>query len=225
MKHSGITITLIAYGQIFYYMNRAQLIRKRLISCMQGIRRWGGDKKIHSLTTSKPKWKRHWMKRCLVDWSSCRTTCVTEISLKLWLCFLATCLSNRHDAKRSQMIAWVKHIMSEQTYLRKTGISDKRLAFGTETITEMTDFVWFILEIATSNRTHTVGMFGRTHASFKRHQALKNETNKRRSMCYKYVNVVLPNYITTNHTNIGFQHSRMFSGRIAYNVLNLRMGI
>ena len=44
-------------------------------------------------------------------------------------------------------------------------------------------------------------------------------------MCHKYVNIAVLNYNTSYHTSIGREPSRVFHGRVPYNVPDLKMGI
>ena len=56
-------------------------------------------------------------------------------------------------------------------------------------------------------------------------KALKIETGERRSLWHKYVNIAVLNYNTSYHTSIGCEPSRVFHGRIPYNILDLKLGI
>ena len=66
-------------------------------------------------------------------------------------------------------------------------------------------------------------MLERTHSSPKK--TLKIETVERKSMRHKYVNIAVLIYNTSYHTSIGREPSRVFHGRVPYNVLDLKMGI
>ena len=66
-------------------------------------------------------------------------------------------------------------------------------------------------------------MLERSHASIK--QTLKIETGERRSLWHKYVNIAVLNYKTSYHASIGCEPSRVFHGRIPYNILDLKLGI
>ena len=63
----------------------------------------------------------------------------------------------------------------------------------------------------------------RTHASLKK--TLKIETGEIRCKWHKYVNVASLKYNTPYHTNNGCEPSKVFYGRVPYNVLDLKMGI
>ena len=44
-------------------------------------------------------------------------------------------------------------------------------------------------------------------------------------MWHKYVNIAVLNYNTSHHASIGCEPSRVFHGRIPYNILDLKLGI
>ena len=76
---------------------------------------------------------------------------------------------------------------------------------------------------AITKHAQTIGLLERSQASIK--QALKIETGKRKSFWHKYVNTGVLNYNTSYHTSIGCEPSRVFHGRILYNILDLKLGI
>ena len=79
------------------------------------------------------------------------------------------------------------------------------------------------LKHATTKHAQTIGLLARSHASIK--QALKLATGERRSSWHKNINFAVLNYNTSYHTSIGCEPSRIFHGRIPYNVLDLKLGI
>ena len=79
------------------------------------------------------------------------------------------------------------------------------------------------LKHATTKHAQTIGLLERSHASIK--QALKIETDERSSFWHKYVNIAVLNYNTSYHTSIGCEPSRVFHGRIPYNISDLKLGI
>ena len=79
------------------------------------------------------------------------------------------------------------------------------------------------LKHATTKHAQTIGLLERSHASIK--QAVKIETGERRSLWHKYINIAVLNYNTSYHTCFGCEPSRVFHGRIPYNVLDLKLGI
>ena len=79
------------------------------------------------------------------------------------------------------------------------------------------------LKHATAEHAQTIGLLERSHASIKK--TLKIETGERRSLWHKYVSIAVLSYNTPYHASIGYEPSRVFLGRIPYNILDLKMGI
>ena len=92
-----------------------------------------------------------------------------------------------------------------------------------QVIKEMTGVLGITLKHATTKHPQTIGLLERSHASIK--QALKVEKGERRSLWHKYINIAVLNYNTSYHTSIGCEPSRVFHGRIPYNVLDLKLEI
>ena len=114
-------------------------------------------------------------------------------------------------------------IMTKNAYLPTTLISNKGTAFMSQVIKEVTGVLGITLKHVTRKHARTIGLLERSHASIK--QALKIETGERRSLCHKYINNAVLNYNTSYHTSIGCEPSRVFHGRIPYNVLDLKLGV
>ena len=115
------------------------------------------------------------------------------------------------------------NIMTKHAYLPTTLISDKGTAFTSQVIKEVAGVLGVTLKHATTKHAQTIGLLERSHASIKK--ALKFETGERRSLWHKYVNIAVLNYNTSYHTSIGCEPSRVFHGRIPYNILDLKLGI
>ena len=113
--------------------------------------------------------------------------------------------------------------MTKHAYLPTTIISDKDTAFTSHVIKEVAGVLGITLNHATTRHAQTIGLLERSHASIK--QALKIETGERRSLWHKYVSIAVLNYNTSYHASIGCEPSRVFHGRIPYNILDLKMGI
>ena len=113
--------------------------------------------------------------------------------------------------------------MTKHAYLPTTLISDKGTAFTSHVIKEVAGVLGVTLKHATTKHAQTIGLLERSHASIKK--ALKIETGERRSLWHKYINIAVLNYNTSYHTSIGCEPSRVFHGRIPYNILDLKMGI
>ena len=113
--------------------------------------------------------------------------------------------------------------MTKHAYLPTTLISDKGTAFMSHVIKEAAGVLGITLKHTTTKHAQTIGLLERSHTSIK--QALKIETGKRRSLWHKYNNIAVLNYNTSYHTSTGCEPSRVFHGRIPYNVLDLKLGI
>ena len=113
--------------------------------------------------------------------------------------------------------------MTKHAYLPTTLISDKGTAFISHVIKKVAGVLGITLKHATTKHAQTIGLLERSHASIK--QALKVETGEWRSLWRKYINIAVLNYNTSYHTSIGCEPSRVFNGRIPYNVLDLKLGI
>ena len=113
--------------------------------------------------------------------------------------------------------------MTKQAYLPTTLISDKGTAFMSHVIKEVAGVPGITLNHATTKHAQTIGLLERSHASIK--QGLKIETGERRSLWHKHVNFAVLNHNISYHTSIGCEPSRVFHGRIPYNVLTLKLGI
>ena len=114
-------------------------------------------------------------------------------------------------------------IMTKHAYLPTTLISDKGTAFMSHVIEEVAGDLGITLKHATTKHAQTIGLLERSHMSIK--QALKIETGERRSFWHKYVSIAALHYNTSYHKSIGCEPSRVFHGRIPYNILDLKLGI
>ena len=129
--------------------------------------------------------------------------------------------TSSQDAK---MIARViLNIMTKDAFLPTTIISDKGSVFMSQVIKEVAEVLGITLQHATTKHAQTIAMLERTHVSLKK--TLNIEIGDRRSMRHKYVNIAVLNYNTSYHTSIGCEPSRVFHGRVPYNVLDIKMGI
>ena len=129
--------------------------------------------------------------------------------------------TSNQDAKTVAKV--IIDIMTKHAYLPTTLISDKGTAFTSHVIKEDAGVLGITLKHATTKHAQTVGLLERSHASIQ--QALKIATGERRSLWYKYVSIAVLNYNNSYHASIGCEPSRVFHGRIPYNVLDLKMAI
>ena len=129
--------------------------------------------------------------------------------------------TSNQDAKTTAKV--ITNIMTKHTYLPRTLFSDKGTAFTSRVNKEVAGVLGITLKHATTKHAQTMGLLERSHASIK--QALKIETGYWRSLWHKYVSIAVLNYNTPYHASIGCEPSRVFHGRIPYNILDLKMGI
>ena len=134
--------------------------------------------------------------------------------------YLSAYPASNQDAKAIAKV--LINIMTRHAYLPTTLISDKGTAFMSHVI-KVAGVLGITLKHATTKHAQTIGLLERSHASIK--QALKIKTGERRSLWQKYINIAVLNYNTSYHISIGCEPSRVFHGRIPYNVLDLKMGI
>ena len=135
-------------------------------------------------------------------------------------CLFAYPTSNQDTTTVARVII---NILIKHAYLPTTLISDKGTAFTSHVIKEVAGVLFITLKHATTKHAQTIGLLERSHASIK--QSLNIETGERRSLWHKYINIAVLNYNTSYHSGFGCEPSRVFHGRIPYNILDLKMGI
>ena len=114
-------------------------------------------------------------------------------------------------------------IMTRHAYLPTTVITDKGTQFMSEVMADATRTLGIQLRHATTKHAQTFGLLERCHVSLK--ETLKISTGERRTMWHQYVAIATLNYNTSYHSALGCEPSRVFHGRIPYNVLDLKFGI
>ena len=225
-KHSGSTKTIIAYREKYYYPKMAQLIREWVLSCGPCLR----ESRINPRLTRPPFQNPNEYITAPEDAmqfylvlglppSGGYENIVTAIDVFSRYSF-AYPTSNQKAKTVAQVLI---NIMTKHAYLPTTLISDKGTAFTSTVIKEVAGVLSITLKHATTKHAQTIGLLERSHASIK--QALKIETGERRSLWHKYVSIAVLNYNTPYHASIGCEPSRVFPGRIPYNILDLKMGI
>ena len=142
-------------------------------------------------------------------------------AMDVFSCYLFAYPTSNQDAKTIAKV--LINIMTKHAYLPTTLISDKGTVFMSHVIKEVAGVLGITLKHATTKHAQTIGLLERSHASIK--QGMKIETGERRSLWLKYVKIAVLNYNTSYHTSIGCEPSRVFHGRIPYNVLDLKLGI
>ena len=103
-----------------------------------------------------------------------------------------------------------------------TLITDKGSAFTSTILAEITAVMGITIKCATTKHPQTIGKLERTHASLKTN--LKMASEEYRRQWHKYLPLAVLNYNTTYHSSIGCEPSKLFHGRIPYNVLDHKLG-
>ena len=225
-KHPGITKTIIAYREKYYYPNMTQLIREWVLSCEQCLREARNNPQLTRLPLQNPNEyitaPEDAMQIDLVPGlppSGGYENIVTAIDV--FSRFLFAYPTSNQDAKTIAKV--IINIMPKHAYLPTTLISDKGTAFLSHVIKEVAGVLVITLKHATTKHVQTIWPLEQSHASIE--QALKIETGKRNSLWHKYVSTAVLNYNTSYYTSNGCEPSRAFRERIPYKILDLKMGI
>ena len=217
-KHPGITKTIIAYRVKYYCSDMAKMIRQWVMSCEQCIRESGVDDKLTQPTLQNASEHITAPEDAMVidlvpdlPPSGGYENIVTAMDV-FFRHFFAYPTSSQ-DAKTIEKV--INNIMTKHAYL-PTIIYDRGSVFISQVIKEVAEVLGITLQHATTKHPQTIGMLERTHASCKK--LLKIETGERRSIWHKYFNNAVLNYNTSYRTSIGCEPSRVFHGRVPYNV-------
>ena len=225
-KHPGIFKTIFAYREKYYFPKMAKLIREWVISCEQCLREARLDRRLTRPPLQNPN------EHITSPVDAMQIDLVPELppsgdyenivtAVDVFSRYLFAYPTSNQDAKTIANV--LINIMTKHAYLPTTLISDKGTAFMSHVIKEVAGVLGITLNYATTKHAQTIGLLERSHASIK--QALKIETGERRSLWHKYINIAVLNDNTSYHTSIGSEPSRVFHGRIPYNVLDLKLGI
>ena len=225
-KHLGIYKTIIAYRKKYYFPKVAQLIREWVMSCEQCIRESRVDHNLTRPPLQNPN------EHITAPGDAMQIDLVPELPLSggyenivtamdVFSRYLFAYATSNQDAKTITKV--LINITTKHAYLPTTLISDKATAFLSHVIKEVAGVLGITLKHATTKNAQTIGLLEQSHGSIK--QALKVETGQRRSLWHKYINIAVLNYNTSYHTTTGCEPSRVFHGRIPYNVLDLKLGI
>ena len=223
-KHPGITKTINAYRQKYYYPNMAKLICQWVMSCKQCIRESRADNRLTRPALQNAS------EHISAAEDAMQIDLVPELppsvgyenivtAMDLFSRYLVAYPTSSQDAKTIARV--IINIITKHAYLPTTIISDKGSEFMSQVIKLVADVLGITLQPATTQLGQTIGMLERTHASLKK--TLKIKTGERRSMWHKYVNIAVLNYNTSYHTSIGCEPSRVFHGHVPYNVPDLKM--
>ena len=181
-KHPGISKTIIAYREKYYFPKIAQLIREWVISSEQCIRESRIDRSLTRLPLQNPNEHITAPEDAMqIDLllalppSGGYESFVTAIDVFSRYLF-AYPISNQDANTIAKVLI---NIMTKHAYLPTTLISDKGTAFMSHVIKEVAAVFGIILKHATTKHAQTIGLLERSHMSIK--QALKIETGERRS--------------------------------------------
>ena len=126
------------------------------------------------------------------------------------------------DASAINVAKALIDIMTKHSYLPTTLITDKGTAFTSTIIAEVTQILGITLKCATTKHPQTIGKLERTHASLKTN--LKMACGEYRRQWHKYLPLAVLNHNTSYHASIGCEPTRVFHGRIPYNILDHKLG-
>ena len=225
-KHPGISITITAYREKYYFPKMAQSIREWVMSCEQCVRESRIDRSLTHLPLQNPN------EHKTAPEGSMQIDLLLELppsggyknivtAMDMFSRYLFAYPTSNLDAKTIAEV--LINIMTKHAYLPTTLISDEGTAFTSHVIKEVAGVLGITLKHGTTKHAQTIGLLERSHASIK--QALKIETGEQRSLWDKYLKIAVLNYKTFYHTSIGCEPSRVFHGRIPYNILDLNLGI
>ena len=126
------------------------------------------------------------------------------------------------DASAINVAKALIDIMTKHAYLPTTLITDKGTAFTSTIIAEIIQILGIKLKCATTKHPETIGKLERAHASLKTN--LKMACGEYRRQWHKYLPLAVLNHNTSYHASIGCEPTRVFHGRIPYNILDHKLG-
>ena len=181
-NHPGISKTILAYRENYYFPKIAQLIREWVMSCEQCIRESRMDRRLTQFLLQNPN------KHITAPEDAMQIDLVPELppsggyesivtAMDVFSRYLFAYPTSNQDAKTNAKVLF--NIMTKHAYLPTTLISDKRTAFMSHVIKEVAGVRGITLKHATTKHAQTIGLLERSHASIK--QALKIKTGERRS--------------------------------------------
>ena len=224
-KHPGISKMLQEIRQKYYYPGIAKHVKKWVEGCVTCAK----DKRVPNNTITPellnlPEWDLGPEDAMQIDLlpnlptSGGYQTVMTAIDVFSRYLFAYPLV----EATASNTAKVLIDIMTKHSYLPTTIITDKGTAFTSKIIAEITQVLEITLKCATTKHPQTIGKLERTHASLKTN--LKMASGEYRRQWHKYLPLAVLNYNTTYHSSIGCEPSKVFHGRIPYNVLDHKLG-
>ena len=225
-KHPGISKMFIEVRQKYYYPGIAKIVTKWVQGCETCIK----DKRIpkSSITPellSLPEWDLGPEDAMQIDLlpnlppSGSYENIVTAMDVFSRYLFAYPVT----DASATNKAKVIIDIMTKHTYLPTTLITDKGTAFTSKLVAEVDQILGIQIKCATTKHPQTIGKLERTHASLKAN--LKMASGDYSRQWHKYLPLVVLNYNTTYHATLGCEPSRIFHGRIPYNILDYKLGL
>ena len=211
-RHPGISKTIIAYREKYYFPKMAQLIREWVMSCEQSIKESRIDRSLTRPPLQNPN------EHITAPEDAMQIDSVPELppsggnenivtAMDVFSRYLLAYPKSNQDAKTIAKV--LINIMTKHAYLPTTLISDKGTAFMSQVIKEMTGVLGINLKHATTKHAQTIGLLERSHMSIK--QALKIETGERRSFWHKYVSIAVHHYNTSDHKILVVSQAESFT--------------
>ena len=224
-KHPGISKMLQEIRQRYYYPNMAKHIKKWVEGCEECAR----DKRVPSATITPellnlPEWDLGPEDAMQIDLlpnlppSGGYENVLTAIDVFSRYLFAYPLT----DASAINVAKAIIDIMTKHAYLPTTLITDKGTAFTSTIIAEVTQILGITLKCATTKHPQTIGKLERTHASLKTN--LKMACGEYRRHWHKYLPLAVLNHNTSYHASIGCDSTRVFHGRIPFNILDHKLG-
>ena len=224
-RHPGISKMLQEIRQKYYYPGIAKYVKKWVEGCETCAR----DKRVPNNTITPellnlPEWDLGPEDAMQIDLlpnlptSGGYQTVMTAIDVFSRYLFAYPLI----EATATNVAKVIIDIMTKHSYLPTTLITDKGSAFTSTIIAEITQILGITLKCATTKHPQTIGKLERTHASLKTN--LKMASGEYRRQWHKYLPLAVLNYNTTYLSSIGCEPSKVFHGRIPYNVLDHKLG-
>ena len=224
-KQPGISKMLQEIRQKYYYPGTAKHVKKWIEGCETCAR----DKRVPNNTITPellnlPEWDLDPEDAMQIDLlpnlptSGGYQTVMTAIDIFSRYLFAYPLI----EATATNVAKVIIDIMTKHSYLPTTLITDKGSAFTSTIIAEITQILGITLKCATTKHPQTIGKLERTHASLKTN--LKMASGEYRRQWHKYLPLAVLNYNTTYHSSIGCEPSKVFHGRIPFNVLDHKLG-
>ena len=224
-KHPGISKMLQEIRKRYYYPNMAKHVKKWVEGCEECAR----DKRILNATITTellnlPEWDLGPEDAMQIDLlpnlppSGGFEDVLTAIDVFSRYLFAYPLT----DASAIIVAKALIDIMTKHAYLPTTLFIDKGTAFTSTIIAQITQILGITLKCATTKHPQTIGKLERTHASLKTN--LKMACGGYRRQWHKYLPLAVLNHNTSYHASIGCEPTRVFHGRIPYNILDHKLG-